>query len=81
MNQSMKPKTFVLIVGALIMFGGGAATQNIAVFVIGFLIMVGAWFVKWPQSAESRAADERDRAAKQERRDERVRALARRFRR
>ncbi|MBM4653763.1 hypothetical protein GS462_25830 [Rhodococcus hoagii] len=78
---SMKPKTFALIVGAIIMFGGGAATQNIAVMLIGFLIMVGAWFVKWPQSADSRAQDERDHQLKQERRDERARSLARRFRR
>lgn len=79
--QGMKPKTFVLIVGAIIMFGGGAATQNIFVMLAGFLIMVGAWFVKWPQSADSRALEEQNHQSKQERRDERARSLARKFRR
>ncbi|GEM_PF-5398022 len=79
--QGMKPKTFALIVGAIITFGGGAVTQNLVVMLVGFLIMVAAWFVKWPQSADSRAQDNQDRQLRHERRDERVRLLARRFRR
>lgn len=77
----MSPKAFALIVGAVIMFGGGAATQNLFVLLVGFLIMVGAWFVKWPQSADGRNREELDRESKQQRRDERVRSLARKFRR
>lgn len=75
----MKPKTFFLIIGALILFGGGIFAQSVVLMGIGFVVMVGAWFVKWPQSADSTQADAADRYARQARRDERVRSLARRF--
>ncbi|EOM77442.1 hypothetical protein DW322_08925 [Rhodococcus rhodnii] len=77
----MKPRTFVALVGALVAVGGGAATESVAVMVVGFLIFIGGVFVKWPQSAEAREQDDAEKAAKQARRDERVRALARRVRR
>ncbi|MBM4590149.1 hypothetical protein GS507_18375 [Rhodococcus hoagii] len=77
----MKPSTFALIVGLIVAFGGGIAFESMTLFVVGLLIMVGARFVKWPQSPEGQAAEEQARKSKQERRDERARALARKFRR
>lgn len=77
----MKPSTFALIVGLIVAFGGGIVFESVTLLVVGLLIMVGARFVKWPQSHEGQAAEEQARKSKQERRDERARALARKFRR
>ncbi|MBM4468148.1 hypothetical protein GTA26_05605 [Rhodococcus hoagii] len=77
----MKPSTFALIVGLIVAFGGGIAFESVTLLVVGLLIMVGARFVKWPQSPEGQVAEEQERKSKQERRDERARSLARKFRR
>ncbi|WP_027500107.1 hypothetical protein [Rhodococcus sp. UNC363MFTsu5.1] len=68
----MKPKTFVGMVGALILFVGGAATQSVWIMGLGLLVMAAAWWVKWP-------GDDTTDEARLERRDERVRNLARRL--
>lgn len=60
----MKPKTFVGIVGVLVAFVGTAATQNVWLLGIGFLIMAAAWWVKWPGDDTT---DEDRRARRDER--------------